>query len=68
MTWAKKMTCRAGDEVTEQAYIDRLIDTLNDARRQVMGMYGGNLDHPALDHLELAMAEVIDTERKVRRG
>jgi hypothetical protein len=57
----------------EQPYMIRLVppsadevrEAIDDCRRLVMAMYGGNLDHPALDHLEAAMAEVIDTDRRL---
>ena len=33
-------------------------EAINECRRQVMALHGGNLDHPALDHLEAAMDAV----------
>lgn len=38
-------------------------DAIDSARRKVMDLYGGNLDHPALDHLEAALCAVEDIER-----
>lgn len=34
------------------------VKRLNAARQQVMRLYGGNLDHPALDHIEAAMQSI----------
>ena len=48
--------------------VQDVLDTLNLARRQIMAMYGGNLDHPALDHVEYAMGEVEETDREIRCG
>lgn len=45
-----------------QVTAERLSDILNECRRLVMSMYGGNLDHPALDHLEAAMTSVRQVE------
>lgn len=36
---------------------------IEDARRRVMDLYDGNLDHPALDHLEAALCAVDEVER-----
>lgn len=33
-------------------------EAIESARREVMALYGGNLDHPALDHLEAALCAV----------
>lgn len=41
---------------------ENAIDRIETAMRQVMAMYGGNLDHPALDHLGAA-AESVRTFR-----
>lgn len=38
-------------------------DAIENARRKVMDLYGGNLDHPALDHLEAALCTVDYIER-----
>lgn len=45
--------------VTENPYArSRALSALNEARRRVMDLHGGNLDHPALDLIEQAMAAV----------
>lgn len=41
-------------------------DAINEARRLVMELYEGNLDHPALDDLEAAMAALFEAELQVQ--
>lgn len=66
--------CRCGkwthDPVhwTNEQGVSRAISAIDMARIQVMEMYGGNLDHPALDHLEAAMESVKDTDKQISRG
>lgn len=45
----------------------QVLSAINHARRCVMRLHGGNLDHPALDHLEAAMREVVLVGRELRR-
>lgn len=37
-------------------------DQIDLTRRLVMTLYGGNLDHPALDHLEAAWGQIAMTQ------
>lgn len=50
------------------AAVDRIVTApevlaeLNRLRAKVMELHGGNLDHPALDHIEAAMASVAQLD------
>lgn len=39
------------------------LDAINNCRTLIMELYGGNLDHPALDQLEIAMGDVMRIDR-----
>lgn len=45
-----------------QALVSDLIGEINMVRVRVMDLYGGNLDHPALDKLEDAINQLVEIE------
>lgn len=47
-----------------KAEVVAAIEAVNECRRVVMNLYGGNLDHPALDHLGAAMTSLADVDRQ----
>lgn len=51
-----------------QPSVSEVYDAIDNCRVRVMALYGGNLDHPAIDHLEAAMASVMAVQGEVARA